>query len=330
MTRDALFVGGGRFIGRHAVERFREAGYDVTIFTRGEHENPFAADEGVSRIQGDRTDDDALAEAADTADPDVVVDLVAYHPEAVRTATRIFEDVDAYVYVSSGAAYGVEDVPKREGETGLCSCTAEQATDDSGETYGPRKAEGDRAVFDAAERGVTAMSVRPTVVYGSHDYTRRLDYWVQRVANYDRVLVPGDGSSLWHLVAVENVARALLTVAEEGSPGEAYNVGDWQLLTLSDVVETVADALDTEVEVVTAGARELAAGDLEPTDIPLYRDRPHVLDTHKLRSLGWRPVAPEAAIAETVAASPATEASEADRGPDRADEETILDVLDTI
>jgi len=172
MTRQALFVGGGRFIGRRAVQTFRDAGYGVTIFTRGEHENPFAAEEGVSRVQGDRTDDADLADAAEAVDPDVVVDLVAYHPGDVRTATRIFEGVDAYVYVSSGAAYGAEDVPKREDETELCPCTDEQATDDSGETYGPRKAESDRAVFDAAERGVNAASVRPCVVYGPHDYTQ--------------------------------------------------------------------------------------------------------------------------------------------------------------
>jgi len=329
MARHALFVGGTRFIGRHAVREFRDAGYEVTLFNRGEHDNPFADDDGVGHVAGDRTDDADLAEAA-AVDPDVVVDLVAYHPREVRTATRVFDDVDAYVYVSSGGAYGAEEIPKREGETALEPCTDEQATDDSGETYGPRKAEGDRAVFDAAERGVNAMSVRPTVVYGPHDYTRRFDYWIQRVASHDRVLVPGDGSSLWHLVAVENVARALRTVAEHGDAGEAYNVGDWTLLTLSDIVETVAEALDTEVEIVTAGERELAAGGLEPTDLPLYRERPHVLDTHRLRSLGWDPVPPERAIAETVEASPATDVAEAERGPDRADEEAVLGVLDTL
>jgi 2'-hydroxyisoflavone reductase len=167
-------------------------------------------------------------------------------------------------------------------------------------------------------------------VYGPHDYTRRFDYWIQRVANYDRVLVPGDGSSLWHLVAVENVARALRAVAEDGTAGEAYNVGDWRLQTLRGTVETIADVLDTEVDVVTAGARELAAAGLEPEDFPLYRNPPHVLDTNRLRSLGWDPVPPEQAIAETVEHSPATDAPEAERGPDRADEEAVLGVLDTI
>jgi len=329
MTRHALFVGGTRFIGRHAVRKFRDAGYDVTIFHRGEHESPFADDEAVDHLRGDRTDDGDLADAA-AVDPDVVVDLVAYQPRDVRTATRVFDDVDAYVYVSSGAAYGDESVPKREDETALEPCTDEQATDDSGATYGARKAEGDRAVFAAAEEGVNAMSVRPCVVYGPHDYTRRFDYWVQRVANYDRVLVPGDGTNLWHRVSVANVARALRVVAEEGTPGEAYNVGDWTLQTLRETVETVADALETDVDVVTAGSRELAAGGLESSDFPLYRDPPHVLDTNRLRSLGWEPQPPAEAVAETVEATPERDADEAQQGPDRAAEERVLGVLDTL
>jgi nucleoside-diphosphate-sugar epimerase len=325
MPGHALCIGGTRFIGRRAVDRFRDAGYDVTVFHRGEHESPF--DEDIDHFRGDRTDEDDLAAAAEL-DPDVVVDLVAYQPHDVRAATGVFDDVDAYVYVSSGAAYGAEAVPKREDETALAPCTDEQATDDSPETYGARKAEGDREVFAAAAEGVDAVSVRPCVVYGPHDYTRRFDYWVQRVAANDRVLVPGDGTNLWHRVSVENVARALQVAAEEGVPGEAYNVGDWRLQTLRETVETVADALETDVDIVSASERELAAGGLEPADFPLYRDPPHVLDTHKLRSLGWEPVGPETAIAETVAASPATDAETAERGPDRAAERRVLDALE--
>lgn len=330
MSRQALFIGGTRFIGRHAVHEFRDAGYDVTVFHRGEHESPFADDDGVDHVYGDRTDDGDLADAATAVDPDVVLDLVAYKPREVRTATRVFDDVDAYVYVSSGAAYGAEDVPKREGETDLEPCSDDQATDDSMASYGARKAEGDRAVFAAAEEGVNAMSVRPCVVYGPHDYTHRFDYWIQRVANYDRVLVPGDGTNLWHRVSVENVARALRVVAESGTPGEAYNVGDWRLQPLRESVETIADALGTDVEPVHAGERELAAGNLTFDDFPLYRDPPHVLDTNKLRSLGLDPVSPETAIAETVDSSPETGADGAQQGPDREAEERVLGVLDTL
>ncbi len=323
----ALFIGGTQFIGRHTTETFLDAGYDVTLFNRGKHPNPFEDREGVDQYTGDRTSGAALAEARDTVEPDVVVDFVAYHPGEVRMATDVFEDVDAYVFVSSGASYGPREIPKREDDTPLEPCTEEQAVSDDWDTYGARKAEGDRAVFEAADEGLRAMAVRPTIVYGPHDYTGRLDYWIDRVENYDRVIIPGDGNSLHHLVAVENVARAILTVVEEGDAGEAYNVGDRRLLTLGDVIEAIAEAVGTDVEMVNAGPRELAAGDLAPEDIPLYADYPHVLTTQKLTDLGWDPVAPEDALAETVEADDEVETH---RWPDRDAEVSVLEILDTV
>jgi 2'-hydroxyisoflavone reductase len=325
---DALVIGGTRFIGRHTVEEFLDAGYDVTVFNRGEHDNPFG--DRVAHVAGDRTNDSAIEHAAAEVDPDVVVDCVAYHPAEVETAVRAFADADAYVYVSSGAAYGADEIPKREGETALYDCTAEQAVDDSFASYGPRKAAGDRAVFAAAERGVRAMSVRPTVVYGPHDYSGRVDYWLARVREYDRVVVPGDGMNIWHRVYVEDVASALRVVAEEGTAGEAYNVGDRRVLTIEETVEWLADACDTTVEVVPANERELAAGGLEPEDFPLYRAPPHVLDTAKLAARGWSSTSLDVAAERTVAEHLESDRDGSDHDPGRDAEERVLGVLDTL
>jgi nucleoside-diphosphate-sugar epimerase len=234
-----LVIGGTRFVGRHVVTEFLDAGYDVTLFNRGEHENPFADDDRVAHVAGDRSNDSALERAALETDPDVVVDCVAYEPRDVRAATEIFADVGAYVYVSSGAVYG-RDLPKREDESPL---RPYPGPDDAG--YGENKAEGERAISAAADRGVNAVSVRPTVIYGPHDYTGRADFWVDRVANHDRVVVPGDGQNLWHRVFVADVASAVRIAAEEGAAGAAYNVGDRRLTTLAEFVERLADALDT-------------------------------------------------------------------------------------
>jgi 2'-hydroxyisoflavone reductase len=121
-------------------------------------------------------------------------------------------------------------------------------------------------------------------------------------------------------------------VAESGTPGEAYNVADRQLRTLGGIVEGVADAVGTDVEVVTAGERELAAGDLEPDDFPLYRDPPHLLSTAKLAALGWEAVSVATGVERTV--DHVLEADEADAdledGPDRTDEERVLGVLETL
>ncbi|SFB73716.1 Nucleoside-diphosphate-sugar epimerase [Halobiforma haloterrestris] len=329
---DALVIGGTRFIGRHLVDELLAHDYEVTLFNRGNHENPFADDDRVDHVEGDRTDDDALEAAGREVDPDAVFDCVAYYPDDVRTATRIFADCEAYVYVSSGAAYGREDIPKREDETPLADCTDEQATDDSHATYGNRKAEGDRAVFEAAENGVNAMSLRPPIVYGPHDYTERLDFWIDRVNRFDRVVVPGDGTNLWHRVYVEDVASALRIVAERGDPGEAYNTGDRRLVTIEEMVELIADQLDgaADLEVVHAGPRELAAGGIELDDYPLYREYPHVMATNKLADLGWESTPLEEAMSRAVADHLESDRDGRDQGPDREDEERVLGVLDTL
>ena len=324
----ALVVGGTRFIGRHTVRELLDHGYEVAIFTRGNHENPFESDDRVAQVEGDRRDREALARAAER-DPDLVIDCVAYFPNEVRVATELFSEA-RYVFVSSGSAYGREVIPKREGETPLEPCSDEQAVDDSGESYGARKAEGDRAVAAAAREGREAMSVRPCIVYGPHDYTERLDYWINRVLTNDRVIVPGDGDSLWHRAYVEDVASALRIVGEAGSPGEAYNVGDRRLCTLSETVELIAEVAGTEVEVVTAGERELAAGGLSPEEFTLYREYPHVMSTAKLAALGWESTEVREAMARTVTDHRESERDGSEHDPGREAEERVLGVLDTL
>lgn len=325
----ALVIGGTRFIGRHTVEELIAHDYDVTVFNRGNHENPFADDSHVTHVTGDRTDEDVLERAARDVDPDIVVDCVAYKPREVDHATDVFADT-RYVVVSSGAAYGTEAIPKREGETPLHECSDEQAVDDSWASYGPRKAEIDRVVANAGADGVAAMSVRPPVVYGPHDYTERFDYWVDRVRNHDRVVVPGDGDCLRHLVYVEDVARALRVVAEQGMPGEAYNVGDRRLPILVEWIELLDETLDTDVEIVPANERELAATGLEPDDFPLYRAYPHVLSTAKLASIGWTATPLEETLARTVQDHRESERTGRENGPDREAEARVLGVLDTL
>jgi len=331
----AIVIGGTRFIGRHAVEELVASGYHVTHVNRGTREDPFDDDRTVSHLQGDRNDRAVLEAAREEAVPDVVVDCIALVPQQVAVAIDVFAEVDAYVYVSSTAAYARWDLPRREGETPLESFTAEHAVDDPAaidpmaewDAYGPRKAECDRVCFAAAADGANAMVVRPTFVFGPHDYTERLDYWIDRIATDDRVLVPGDGDSLVHHVYVEDVARALRTVAERGTPGEAYNVGARQLLTLDQRLELVANALGEAVELVHASERELARYDLDPSHFPLVRAEPSVLATAKLARLGWDSTPHAEAIPPTVAEHRDSDRTGRHHGPDREREEAAIEDL---
>jgi nucleoside-diphosphate-sugar epimerase len=143
--------------------------------------------------------------------------------------------------------------------------------------------------------------------------------------------VPGDGTNVWHRVYVEDVAAVLRVVAEEGEPGEAYNVGDRLTTTLDELVELIADALDESVALVHAGPRELAAGDIDPGEFPMYRPHyPHLLDTNKLAALGWESTPLAQATAATVEEYVESDRDGSEYGPDRADAERVLAVLDTL
>jgi len=340
----ALVIGGTGFVGRHTVQELLNHGYDVTVVSRRAGRDRLPESPRVDHVTADRTDADALADAEEQTDPDLVVDCAALYPGDVRTATATFDDVNAYVYVSSGGVYHARTIPKREDETPLYDCTPDQATDDSMASYGPRKAECDRETAAAADRGVTAMTVRPTMVYGpkSLDGTHtdatepgdgapswaedlpglqsHHDYWVDRIANYDRVVVPGDGTAIWHRAYVEDVASAIRTVAERGEPGEAYNVGD-----------LIADALGTSVTVVHASERDLATVGLDPDDFVLYHHLgsryPHVLDTCKLAALGWESTPVEQSTARTVDDSVTSGRDGSAFDPGREAEERLLDAL---
>lgn len=308
----AVVIGGTGFLGRHTVENLTDHDYTVISLSRSSLEVPFSEPASVTHIVADRTDHATLTEIADQHDPRIVIDCAAFYPHDVETAVDCFAAVDAYVYVSTGGVYRVQEIPKREDATPLHACSTEEATDDTMASYGPRKAEGDRIVRAAADRGVPALAVRPCVLYGpqftdaqavgptrgSPDWIGGLpvnqalhDYWIDRVDRFDRVIVPGDGTAIWHRAYVEDVADALRIVAERGEPGAAYNVGDQRVCTLEDVIDLIADVLGTSVEVVSASSRDLARVDLDPGDFILYHHPatgyPHVMDTCRIERLGW-------------------------------------------
>lgn len=133
----ALVIGGTGFIGRHTVADLLAHGYEVTTMSRGKQRIQFDEDSPIDHVTSDRSNSDALRDVARQIEPDLVVDGATFYPGDVQTATDIFADVDAYVYVSSGGVYDAHTIPKREDETPLHDFTPEQADDDSMATTAP-------------------------------------------------------------------------------------------------------------------------------------------------------------------------------------------------
>lgn len=113
--------------------------------------------------------------------------------------------------------------------------------------------------------------------------------FITRAKNGEQLPVYGDGSNVREWIYVEDNCRAILTVLEEGDPGEIYNVGSGIERSNLEVTEAILDAV---------GADESLIEFVE--DRPGH-DQRYALDTSKVESLGWRPKYDfEEGLAETV------------------------------
>ena len=114
------------------------------------------------------------------------------------------------------------------------------------------------------------------------------------------MVLPEDGLTLHHYGYAQNLAHALLLAVDrpDAAAGQIYNAADQTVLTLRQVVETVAAALDAELEIVSMPwSLAKPARPLIGQPLPTHR----VLDISKLENqLGYRDaVEPSAALALT-------------------------------
>jgi dTDP-glucose 4,6-dehydratase len=135
--------------------------------------------------------------------------------------------------------------------------------------------------------------------YGPYQFPEKLiPHIIIRGLGNEALPVYGDGLNVRDWLYVEDHARALALVLEQGRVGETYNVGGNSELTNLAVVETICDQLDQALPPVGCRRRDLIDF---VTDRPGH-DRRYAIDSTKIRSeLGWRPTKTFAAgIAETL------------------------------
>ncbi len=95
----------------------------------------------------------------------------------------------------------------------------------------------------------------------------------------DPVVAVGNLDAKRDFTDVRDVVRAYWSIIQDGTPGEAYNVGSGEAHSVRWVLETLLDLTPVQVEVVVDPHR------LRPSDVPVS-----VCDNRKLGdATGWRP-----------------------------------------
>jgi dTDP-glucose 4,6-dehydratase len=123
--------------------------------------------------------------------------------------------------------------------------------------------------------------------YGPYHFPEKLiPLMIIRGLAGETLPVYGTGDNVRDWLYVEDHARALRLVLDQGKTGESYNIGGWNERTNLEVVEMICDALDRLSPLPGRSRRD---------QITFVADRPghdrrYAIDAGKIeRELGWRP-----------------------------------------
>jgi nucleoside-diphosphate-sugar epimerase len=232
-----LFIGGTGLISTAIARQLLEAGHEVTLFNRGKSESRLP--EGATQILGDRKDYAAFEAGFTDKTYDVVVDMVAFHPDDTASAIKAFSGrCGQFIHCSTVCVYSgpVTQIP-----------TTETEPYHSLGGYGKDKAICELLLLQEFEsKSFPATIMRPSHSYGEGGGIIRpfgpADTFVDRLRKNKPIVVQGDGNSLWASCHVDDVARGFIaTMGKTNCLGEAYNVTSDEWFTWNTYHEQVAE-----------------------------------------------------------------------------------------
>lgn len=284
----ALVVGGTGPTGPFIVHGLRARGYTVTILHRGTHETGEIPDD-VEHIHGDPHFRESIDDAIGTRTFDLVV---ASYGRIRHVAAAMVRRTGRFVAVGGFATYRGFLRPGDLVPAGLPVPVSED---------GPLVASEEEQPFSwlmvRTEEAVMAAHpdaaiFRYPYVYGPNQLVPREWCVIRRLLDGRRqIVLPDGGLALVTHGYAENLAHGVLLAVDqpEASAGEIYNCGDDRQLTLAQIVEVIAHALDREVEIVNL-PRQLA---FPARPMVLGGHHHTLLDLTKIRTqLGYRDVVP--------------------------------------
>ncbi|MDP9442203.1 MAG: NAD-dependent epimerase/dehydratase family protein [Actinomycetota bacterium] len=285
-----VILGGTRFIGRAVVEELVARGHDVLVVHRGQHEPPDLAP--VEHLHADRTKLRLVRGELNEFRPDAAVDVSAMNGAQADAALRALPDGIRLVALSSGDVYRAFASVHSGIHTDAVPLDETAPLRERRFLVAPHDEN-----LEVEERYLArgAVILRLGAVYGEHDYQRRQEFVLRRVRARRRRMPIGDGAFLFSRCYV--VAVAVRLALEHGPSGEIFNVAEQSTWSMRLLAEKVVQAAVAKPELVTVNAALLPA-DLRITAL----SRQHLLmDSHKIRSLGWRDTDADEALRQTVA-----------------------------
>ncbi len=273
-----LFIGGTGVISSACSRLAVERGIDLFLLNRGESVRPVPVD--VQIINADIRDKDAVRAALGTLDFDVVVNWIGFVPEHIETDLELFRGrTGQYVYISSASVYETPPTKLPITESTPLSNPFWQYSRD-------KIACEERVLRAYAEEQFPVTIVRPSHTYDRSNFPLKGRYTpIKRMRRGKKIIVHGDGTSLWVLTHNSDFARGFVPLlGNQKAIGEAFHITTDALLSWNHIYELAAHAAGTTANIVHIPSETIAKYDAE-WGCDLLGDKAHsmIFDNSKIK-----------------------------------------------
>ncbi len=255
-----LFIGGTGLISSACSELVVSRGHQLFILNRSVS-TKYPIPEGATLLKGDvHADASQLSGLLEDHHFDAVVDYIAFTLEDVERDLRLFRDrTDQFVFISSASAY---QKPVKN-----YLITEETPLENPYWQYSRDKIACEERLMKAyREEKFPVTIIRPSHTYGPSQIPLAVDSWehpwtiVDRMRRGKKLIVPGDGTSLWVLTWNADFAKGLVgLLGNKRAIGEAFQITSDEALSWNQIYLEVYQALGLKPNMIHIPSDWIAA-----------------------------------------------------------------------
>jgi nucleoside-diphosphate-sugar epimerase len=281
----ALFIGGTGTISTAITALAPKCGFELYLLNRGNRTQ--LVPDGVKLINADIYNEEDVKEKLKDISFDVVAEFIAFDVEALKRDFRLFSGkTKQFIFISSASAY----------QKPLSSPFITESTSLSNPfwEYSRKKIACEEYLMkEYRENGFPITIVRPSHTYGDFDVPVAVHgkngsfSVIDRIRKGKKVIIHGDGSSLWTLTHNTDFAKAFVRLMGNAHAiGEALQITSDESLTWNQIYEIIGDALGVKPKLVHIPSETLAKAHFDFVG-GLLGDKAHtvIFDNTKIKRL---------------------------------------------